>query len=216
MSTPAVRSRPAPLAGVPAPRSLLSAERERRLTARQRQVLDGLEQLVVRGGLAEQTMAQIAASVNCSLRTLYGIAGSKDELLLAVVDRRLQRIGRAAIAAIDPAMTPMAALRVYLRAVHQAVQPATAEFARDFAGLAGGTRLLDAHEAYVVAVVRNLLEAAIAVGQIASADVAAVAHILGGLGREFAHPRLIGTISHSAQEAADALGEIILRGLEAS
>lgn len=214
MSGTAVEQAPADIAGVRAPRPLLTPEIERELTARQRQVIEKLETLVVRGGLAEQTMAQIAAAANCSLRTLYGIAKSKDHLLLTIVDRRLQRIGRAAIAAITPAMQPLEALRVYLRAVNEAVQPTTAEFARDFADLEGGSQLLDAHENYVIAIVRNLLEQAVADQQIVPIDTIAVAHILGGLGREFARPRLLRRIGASPKDTADAVAEIILRGLE--
>jgi len=214
VSTAAVDHERADIAGVRAPRPLLSPERERRLTERQRQVIEKLEALVVRGGLADQTMAQIAAAANCSLRTLYGIARSKDELLLTIVDRRLQRIGRAAITAIQPAMKPLDALRVYLRAVNEAVQPTTAEFARDFADLEGGGELLDAHETYVIAIVRNLLERAVAEKQLVSIDTTAVAHILGGLGREFSRPNVLGLIRRSPKETADAMAEVILRGLD--
>ena len=82
--------------GVRAPRPLLGPETERRLTSRQREVLDELEKILAEEGLADLTMAEIAARVNCSLRTLYGISPRKEELVLAVVDRRLRRIGRAA------------------------------------------------------------------------------------------------------------------------
>jgi len=112
----------------------------------QRQVLDELEVLVAGEGLAELTMAEIAAEVNCSLRTLYGISPSKDELLLTVVDRRLHRIGRKAHEALDASLSALDALRAYLHAVNEAVQPTTVSFARDFAGLPGAKRLLDAHE----------------------------------------------------------------------
>ncbi len=213
MSSAAVDHARADIAGVRAPRPLLTPESEGKLTERQRQVIETLETLVVRGGLADQTMAQIAAAVNCSLRTLYGIARSKDELLLTIVDRRLQRIGRAAIAAITPAMQPLQALRDYLRAVNEAVQPTTAEFARDFADLEGGSQLLDAHETYVIAIVRNLLERAVEEKQIVPIDTTAVAHVLGGLGREFARPRLLRRIATSPKDTADAVAEIILRGL---
>ena len=128
----AARDPPPPaLPGVRAPRPLLAAEAESRLTPRQREVLGELEELVVRGGFADLTMAQIAARVNCSLRTLYEISPSKDELVLTVVDRRLHRIGRAAIASLDASLTPLAALRAYLQAANEAVQPTTAAFARD-------------------------------------------------------------------------------------
>lgn len=203
------------LPGVRTPKPLLPPETERRLTDRQRELLDALEKLVVRGGLADLTMAEIAARVNCSLRTLYGIAPSKDELVLAVVDRRLHRIGRAAIAALDPSFTPLDALRRYLAAVNEAVRPATAECIRDFAGVPGARRLFDGHEGYVIAVARSLLDRAVAERQIAAVDTFAVANVLGGLGREFSRPEVMTLIAASPKETADALAEIILRGLEA-
>ncbi len=200
--------------GVRPPKSLLPPNAERRLTERQRQVLDALEGLVVRGGLAKLTMAEIAGRVNCSLRTLYEISPSKDELVLAVVDRRLHRIGRAAIGSLDEDMPGLEALRVYLKAVNEAVQPTTAAFGRDFADLPGAKRLLDTHESYVVAVTRSLLDRAVAEGQIQPVDTAAMAHLLGGLGREFSRPEVIPLIAGTPKRTADTLTEIILRGLE--
>ncbi len=77
MSAPDVRVRGRlHFPGVRAPRPLLAPETERRLTARQRQLLDELGKLVAAEGLAELTMAEIAAEMNCSLRTLYGISPS--------------------------------------------------------------------------------------------------------------------------------------------
>ena len=107
--------------GVRAPKPLLGPETEKRLTPRQREVLDDLQKLVAAENFSELTMAEIAAEVNCSLRTLYGISPSKEELVLTVVDRRLHRIGRAAIRALDPSLPPLDALRAYLQAANEAV-----------------------------------------------------------------------------------------------
>jgi AcrR family transcriptional regulator len=216
VSAPAAETRPTRFPGVRAPKPLLPADAERRLTGRQRQVLDTLEMLVAKGGLAELTMAGIAREVNCSLRTLYEIAPSKDELVLTVVDRGLHRIGRAAIEALDPTMTPLDALLVYLEAVSEAVQPTAASGSRDFAAVPGAKRLFDAHEDYVVAVAQSLLDRAVAEEQIRPVDTAALAHLLGGLGREFSRPEVAPLIAKSPKETAGALIRIIMRGLEAS
>jgi AcrR family transcriptional regulator len=213
MSLAAARPAHPRFPGVRAPKPLLAAEAENRLTPRQREVLGALEKLVVRGGFAELTMAQIASRVNCSLRTLYEISPSKDELILTVVDRRLHRIGRTAIASMDASLTPLAALRAYLQAANEAVQPTTTAFARDFAGVPGAKRLLDAHESYVIAVTRSLLERAQEAGEIRPVDTAAVAHVLGGLGREFSRREAAQAGNGSAKESADAVAEILLRGL---
>jgi AcrR family transcriptional regulator len=202
--------------GVRAPKPLLPPEAERRLTARQQQILDELEELVSAGGLAELTMAEIAARVSCSLRTLYGISPSRDELVLTVVDRRLHRIGRAAIASLDASLSPLDALRAYLRAANEAVQPTTLAFSQQLADIPGADRLLDAHEGYVIAVARSLLDRAVEEGQIPSVDTASLAHVLGGLGREFARPEVAELAKASPKATADAIAEVILRGLEAA
>jgi AcrR family transcriptional regulator len=198
---------------VRAPKPLLSPEAERQLSARQLEVLDDLEEKLVRQGLAELTMAELAGLLSCSLRTLYGIAPSKEELLLTVVDRRLHRIGRAAIEALDPSLPPLDALRAYLRAANEAVQPEAVAMSANLAKVTGAGRLLSAHEGYLIAVTQSLLDRAVAEGQIGEVDTASVAHVLGRLGREFARPDVAALAQASPKETADAISELILRGL---
>ena len=202
------------LPGVRPPKPLLPQEIEHRLTGRQRQLLDELEELVVAEGLVDVTMAQIAARVNCSLRTLYEISPSKDELVLTVTDRRLHRIGREAIESIDPELPPLASLRSYLANANRAVQSEKGEMARSFSSLPGARRIFDAHENYLTEIVQRLLDLAVEGGDISSMDTAAVAHVLAGLGQQFSHPDVLPMISKSAKQTADDLTEIILRGLE--
>jgi AcrR family transcriptional regulator len=199
--------------GVRAPKPLLSAEAERQLGARQLELLDELEEKLLGEGLADLTMAEIAALVSCSLRTLYGIAPSKDELLLTVVDRRLRCIGRAAIEALHASMQPLDALRSYLQTANAAVQPEALALSADLAKVAGAGRLFDAHESYLTAVTQSLLDRAVAEGEIAPVDTAAVAHVLAGLGREFARPEVAEIAQVSPKETADAISEVILQGL---
>ena len=47
-------------------------------------------------------------------------------------------------------------------------------------------------------------------------DTAAVAHVLGGLGREFGRPELAELIAVAPKKTADDIAEIILRGLARS
>ena len=199
--------------GVRAPKPLLSAEAERQLGARQLELLDELEEKLLGEGLADLTMAEIAALLRCSLRTLYGIAPSKDELLLTIVDRRLRCIGRDAIEALRTSMPPLDALRTYLRAANAAVQPETLALSANLAKVAGAGRLFDAHETYLTAVTQSLLDRAVDEGEIAAVDTAAVAHVLAGLGREFARPEVAEIAQASPKETADAISEVILQGL---
>ena len=199
--------------GVPAPKPILTVEAERQLSPRQREILDELEQLLGTRRLGDRTMSEIAAEVNCSLRTLYGIAPSKDELVLTIVDRRLHHIGRASIDSLDPSLSPMETLRAYLRAANEALQPSSVAFSDDLAGISGAQRLLDSHADYVMAVTRHLLDRAVAEGEIEPVDTASLAYVLGRLGRVFSRPEQAELAAAPPKETADAIADILLRGL---
>ena len=86
--------------------------------------------------------------------------------------------------------------------------------AAELAALPGAGRLADEHESYIVAVTRRLLDRAVEESQIQPVDTAALAHVLGGLGRELSRPEVIPLIGTSPKQAADQIVEIVLRGLE--
>lgn len=200
------------LAAVPRPRPVLSRTRERSLTARQREILDQLGGLFD-AGFASLTMAEIARRLSCSLRTLYELAPSRDELVLMVVDRNLWRIGRTAAGALDADMAPLDALRAYLDAANMAVAGTTTGFARDLAMVPAAQRLNDAHSEYIVAVTRCLLDVAVEGGDIEPVDTAAMARVMAGVGRDFARPEVLATLQSPPKEAADHVVDVILRGL---
>ena len=204
----------APSARVRAPKPLLPPEAEGALTSRQLEILDALEDSIMVESLADVTMAEIAKRMNCSLRTLYGIAPSKDELVLIVLDRRLHRIGKDAMQALDSEGSPLTRLRAYLRATNLAVQPTTAAFARDFAAAPGAPALNEAHTDYIVAITRNLIDEAIDAGEIERVHAPAVAHVLGRLGNDFAGIKRRGTLDGSVATTANSIAEILIRGLE--
>lgn len=198
---------------VPAPLPVLDRDRERQLTERQSQILDQLETMFDQG-FAELTMAELAAGLNCSLRTLYSLAASRDELVLMVVDRNLWRIGRTARDAIIPGLTPLDAVRVYLRAATVAVSGTTEAFARDLAAVPAARRLSLGHNEYLFNITRTLLDLAVEQGDISDVDTSAVGRVMAGLGSYFTRPDIIPTLRSSPKSAADTVVDLILRGLQ--
>lgn len=197
---------------VKAPRAVLDHDRERRLTDRQREILDRLGEMF-EDGFADLTMAKIASRSNCSLRTLYGVAPSRDELVLAVVDRNLWRVGHSAMAAIGSDMGPVEALRAYLHAATEVVNGMTEGFARDLASMPSAQRLGGFHADYVEAVTRCLLDLAVERGDIVPVDTAAVARVMAGLAREFSQPASMAALQSTPKAAADSVIEIMVRGM---
>ncbi|MEM9521195.1 MAG: TetR/AcrR family transcriptional regulator [Actinomycetota bacterium] len=198
---------------VPAPPPVLSREREARLTDRQREILDELGRIFDKG-FADVTMAELASQLNCSLRTLYGLASGRNELVMMVVDRSLRDVGRSARQAIRDDMRAIDAIRAYLAAATVAVQDTTPEFAGDMASIDEGIALNAAHSAYIIDVARTLLDVAVERREIAPVDTAAVAQMIAGLGATFAQPAVMATLASSPKDAADAMVEVVLTGLE--
>jgi AcrR family transcriptional regulator len=200
------------LRAVRRPRPVLGRGRERALTDRQRELLDHMEHLFA-NGFADLTMAGLAARLNCSLRTLYALAPSRDELVLIVVDRSLWRTGRVARDAIGDDLAPLDAVRVYLEAATVAVSGWTEAFARDLAAVPAAKQLANEHNEYLFAVTRTLLDLAVERGDIPDVDTAAVSRVLAGLGGFFSRPDIIPTLRSSPKEAADGVVDLVLRGL---
>ena len=198
---------------VRAPKRLLSASAEASLTVRQLEILDTLDESVLRDDFKDLTMAEIAKRMTCSLRTLYGIAPSKEALVLAVADRQLHRIGREAMQALELELSPLERLRAYLRATNLALQPKMVSFTRDFERLSGARGMAEAHTRYIVEITRALLDEAVETGEVNSFDTGSLALVLGRLGREFSRPEVAGIPKSSARDAADSIAEIILNGL---
>lgn len=215
MSTPVVDATELEvrLRAVPAPTPVLDRDREVQLTPRQREILDELGALF-EDGFAHLTMAEIAAKMNCSLRTLYEVAPSRDQLVLTVVDRNLWTVGRVASAAIRPGMAPLDAMRAYLESATVAVGRTTEAFARDMAAMPEAQELSRVHSDYLVEVTRCLLDLAVEQGDVADVDTGAVARVIAGLGRDFARPEVLPMLRSSPKEAADAMVALVLRGLD--
>lgn len=197
---------------VKGPRPLLSGDAERALSPRQREVLDGLRE-VFANGFAHLTMGEIAADLQCSLRTLYDLAPSKNDLVRLVVDRQLWGIGRRAMAAIEPDMAPLDAIRAHLSAAHVAVADTTESFAADASSDAETNAIQRSHANYLIDVTRALLDHAVDRGDIADVDTAAVARVMANVGADFASPAVLTTLRTPPKAAADMIVDLMILGL---
>ena len=196
------------------PKLVLSKQKETELSERQQNLLSGLGKLF-NEGFAHLTMAEIAKNLNCSLRTLYSLAPSKEQLVLIVIERNLWSKGRTAMAAISPNMQPLKAIRTYLQAANMAAAKTTEAFAQDLQKMPAAQKLIEDHNSYLIAITHRLLDIAVEKGEIGEVDTAAIARLMAGIGRDFSRPGVIGSLRSSPKEAADEALELILAGLAA-
>lgn len=204
------------LGAVPRPVPVMSRDEMAQLTLRQREILEELTELFA-NGFSHLTMADIARALGCSLRTLYGIAPSRDLLVLAACDASLWQAGRAARVAVGEAdqVEPLEAIRRYLLAATRAVSATTPAFVADLATVPGGAQLNAAHSDYLVAITKELLDAAVEQGHIAPVDTLVIAHAMAGISSIFIRPGIIETLPGTPKDAADLIADTILRGLTA-
>ena len=90
---------------------LFIKSKERSLTNRQKKALADLEGLI-KSGTPQLTMSEIATNLNVSLRDLYEIASTKEELILLSVESLLMKIGADKEKAINLTDSPIA--KIYL------------------------------------------------------------------------------------------------------
>ncbi|NND74067.1 MAG: TetR/AcrR family transcriptional regulator [Ilumatobacter sp.] len=198
-----------------APRPLLSRQQEAQLGPRHRQILDQLEGVFLAEGFAATTVAQLAAAVGCSRRTLYELAPSKDALVLMVLDRFLHRVGRTARHAIDEAAPIADQLRSYFNGAIE-LQRLTAAFAEDLADDPAARRLLDRHFRYVMAVLEGLIRRGIDDGVFRDVPAGVAAGVLAGSGLYFSQPAILHDVVLTRDQASAEIADLVLRSLLAA
>jgi AcrR family transcriptional regulator len=196
------------------PRATMGREQVKHLTDRQRELLDELGP-VFEDGFADLNMASLAKRLNCSLRTLYALAPSRDKLVLTVVDRHLRHIGREARDVITDNMSALDALAAYLHASTRALAGTSDAFARDLATVDTVEGLISSHTNYVYRVARALLDLAVDQGETPPIDTTAIAITLAGLGWEFTRPSVKRAVPSSPKDAADTVIDVMIGGLRA-
>ena len=150
------------------------------LSSKHIQVIEKFEKLLEQG-ISGLTMADIAAKLKVSLRTLYEIAPSKEHLITATINRVLTNIGQEASASIKGIQSPLSKLKMYIEIGYAAVGPRIKKFSTDLSKVRGVEEMLDYHRDYFVARIEELLDEAIEYNEIEDTDTHVVAIALGGV-----------------------------------
>jgi AcrR family transcriptional regulator len=196
---------------VGAPRPLLSRRAEAALGARHRSVLDGLEQLLRDGELTTLTIGDIAARLECSRRTLYELAPSKDQLVLLTLDRVMHRIGETAIAAIDFDAPAPVQLRQYATAGIGYVFRSSA--LDDLSDMPGARRVLDAHHRFAGTLIERIVATGIDRGELRRVDASVAAAVILASAVHLAVPDVLDDLGFSLEDAVDEMLDLVLGGL---
>ena len=194
-------------------KSSFNTKNNRIYTKRHNEIIDALE-VLLESGVPNLTMSEIAKKLKISLRTLYEIAPSRDELILMTMDNILKKLGKFAMDSVSEIHSPVEKLEEYLMIVNQAVGPKFDRFLKDMEKINGSKMTADYHENFIKNFIKELLEQAIKKKEIKAIDVKAFAILLGGIGREFFKEENKRSINFSPEESANSITSIILNGIK--
>ncbi|MDB9907268.1 TetR/AcrR family transcriptional regulator [Gammaproteobacteria bacterium] len=185
----------------------------RNLGKRHMEVMDDLEKMLDQGE-SFSTMSELAKTLKISLRTLYEIAPSKEELIVATVDRVLKKHGKIAMDAIKIHSSPIKKLESFLAVANQAVGPRLEKFTLPLANLSTSQSMVNYHEQYITDFIKSLLDEAKSQKEIKDIDTQATAILLGGLGRYFQAKKLLKDLEQTPEQTSNFLTAIILNGIK--
>ena len=182
-------------------------------TKKHQDTIQDLEKLLEKG-VPDLTMSEIASKLKISLRTLYEIAPSKDQLILMTMDKILVKLGKHALDSVSEIQSPIEKLEQYLFIVNQAVGPKFNTFLKDIEKINGSQKMADYHENFISNYTQKLLNEAIKMNEIENIDTKAFSILLGGIGREFLKEKNRYLINTSPEESANSITSIILNGIK--
>ena len=182
------------------------------LTKKHKEIIGTLEKMLEKG-IPELTMSELASKLKISLRTLYEIAPSKDQLITMTVDNILKKLGKSALEQVAKIESPIDKLDTYLSIVNQAVGPKFDAYIKGLGKINGSSEMIDYHEAFITKYTEKLLVEAINANEIQKIDPNAFAILLGGIGREFAKSKNRSSINESPEKSANSVTKVILKGI---
>jgi AcrR family transcriptional regulator len=190
----------------------LNVKRQGIFTKRHYEIIQDLEKMLEKG-VPDLTMSQIASNLKISLRTLYEIAPSKDELIIMITDSILRKHGKHALESISDIKSPLKKLEKYLFTVNQVVGPKFNTFFKDIEKIKGLEEIVDYHANFITNLTEELLNQSIETNEIQYIDSKAFSILLGGIGREFIKEK--NRLSESSpEESANSITSIILNGIK--
>lgn len=183
---------------------------ERRLTRRQRGLLDALVDLVLAEGFSHLTMDDFASRLGCSKRTLYALAGSKDQLATEAVKHFFRRATSQVETAIAHVRKPDRLVTRYLEAVAEALRPATRAFLDDMASFPPAREVYEANTAYAADRVRQLIDAGTRSGAFRRVPAPFVAEVVTATMRRITAGEIERTTGLSDAEAYAELAKLVV------
>ncbi|MBB6627574.1 TetR/AcrR family transcriptional regulator [Nocardioides sp. KIGAM211] len=181
-------------------------------TKRER-MLSQLEEIFLAEGFSALTTDELCKRLRCSKSTLYGVAGSREQINQAVVRHFFARSTEAIEADVSSATDPGTRILEYLAGVGKAMNRNSPSFYADMVSYPPTAEIYRLNSRAASRRVQAMIEDGVGAGVFRSADAAlaslTVAHLMDGV----QSGEVLEATGLSAGEAFAELGELLVHGL---
>ncbi|UFJ39827.1 TetR/AcrR family transcriptional regulator [Brevibacillus humidisoli] len=179
-------------------------------------ILAGAIELIQQNGI-KFTMADLAAQLGMSKRTLYEHFSSKEELIGTIIDRSLTEMKeQEALIAADPRLDPIEKLRVLLCLTPEEFRLGGLRLLHDVKRhLPGQWQKIDHFLREEWATICSVIEEGIASGQIRPINLPVFIQMYVGCLQQLIDQRFLATQSLNLSEALEEMASIMLSGITA-
>jgi AcrR family transcriptional regulator len=193
-----------------------TTSRSERAEARRDQLLDELIDLFLAEGFLAFGVGDLAARLRCSRSTVYLVAGSKEQIVLAAVRAFFRRAAERIEGQVELEPDRGARLAVYLTAVAAELSPATARFYADLEAYPPAAEIYEDNTRLAARRVHDLVSDGVAAGALRPVDAtfvgAAVAQVMSGI----QGGQIAAASGLADAEAYRALADLVVHGLGGS
>ena len=185
----------------------------RRGEARRSELEIGVVDLVLAEGFAHLTLDDIAARLRCSKRTLYTLAGSKEQLVRAAVVRFFRDATGRVEDAVARARTARTSLAAYLGAVSTELAAASTSFFDDVAAFPPAAEVYERNTRAAARHISRLIDDGVATGEFRAVHTGFVADLIAAQMVRIQQRAVAEATGLSDSEAYAELATLVLAGL---
>jgi len=179
--------------------------------ARRTELFDDLVTLLLDEGFAHLTLDDLAARLRCSKRTLYALAGSKEQLVRSAV----VHFFRGATERVEASVTgdPAEQVGAYLRAVARELSTASAAFFDDVAAFPPAAEVYGRNTRAAARRVQQLVDAGVAGGAFRPVHAGFVGDVVSATMVRIQQRKVAEGTALEDAAAYEALTDLLLHGL---
>jgi AcrR family transcriptional regulator len=180
---------------------------------RHQQLLDGLVDLFLTEGFQQFTLADLADRLRCSKTTLYALGHSKEAVVLNVLARFFSQATEQVEERTARESEPSARIVAYLRAVADALRPASPEFIADVAEHPAARAVYERNTQIAAERIKKLVSEGESSGSFRAVDAGFVADTVAATMERIQRGEVKRSAGLSDAEAYDELAGLVLKGI---